>query len=154
MYFKNDVFILDNKWNYETAQAGFKQAVSYMQPAHKARWDMARQHPGIIHYSGPDKPWLFADEEFASLWWSYARKTVFYELILSRMVEFQTQRTCLRSVLPSTWQYIKTLWERRRCSYLLKQARAERQEHYQHKYAQADEKIKRWEHLYKLKKEL
>jgi lipopolysaccharide biosynthesis glycosyltransferase len=43
---------------------------------------MARENPKIIHFNGPRKPWFFNKTPYAAQWWSYARKTPFYEQIL------------------------------------------------------------------------
>lgn len=45
----------------------------------------ARKHPKIIHYAGPDKPWDIPYCDFAEVFWHYAKKTPFYEIILLRM---------------------------------------------------------------------
>lgn len=45
----------------------------------------ARKNPKIIHYAGPDKPWQIVDSDFAELFWKYARKSVYYELLMERL---------------------------------------------------------------------
>ena len=50
----------------------------------------AERGQGIIHYASDKKPWFYPESKFADIWWSYARKTPFYELILKRMIEFVT----------------------------------------------------------------
>ena len=45
----------------------------------------ARKSPRIIHYAGPQKPWLYPEMDFAAVFWEYARKTAFYETFLYRM---------------------------------------------------------------------
>jgi lipopolysaccharide biosynthesis glycosyltransferase len=46
----------------------------------------ARANPKIIHYAGPEKPWMEADCDFAERFWFYAKCTPYYEVILSRMM--------------------------------------------------------------------
>ena len=43
-------------------------------------------NPSLIHYSSPKKPWDLPDHELANYFWSYARKTPFYELLLQRVM--------------------------------------------------------------------
>ena len=45
----------------------------------------SRKNPFIVHYGGSIKPWQRADADMASEYWRTARRSVFYELILSRM---------------------------------------------------------------------
>lgn len=45
----------------------------------------ARQAPKIIHYAGPQKPWLYPEMDFAQEFWEYAKNTSFYEMLLYRM---------------------------------------------------------------------
>lgn len=46
---------------------------------------IARKNPKIIHYAGPEKPWIYPEMDFGIDFWEYARKTQFYEIILARM---------------------------------------------------------------------
>lgn len=45
----------------------------------------ARNHPKIIHYAGPEKPWLCPEMDMADDFWQYAKKTPYYEIMLYRM---------------------------------------------------------------------
>lgn len=45
----------------------------------------ARKHPRIIHYAGPDKPWLNPSSDFAIEFWHQARTTPYYEEMLARL---------------------------------------------------------------------
>lgn len=66
------VFFLPEKWNFEwqylfsAEEHGFKEM----------------NHLGIIHYDGIEKPWDYPGQVLAEKFWSYARKTIFYEEIL------------------------------------------------------------------------
>lgn len=39
-------------------------------------------HAKIIHYTSHEKPWKNPHHTFANIWWEYARKTPFYEILL------------------------------------------------------------------------
>ena len=73
---------IDNKWNFETPQRIFSYAIKCMSSDIKTLWEQAAQNPYIIHYSGQSKPWVLPDEDLAYKFWSYARKSIFYEQIL------------------------------------------------------------------------
>ncbi|MDD6706358.1 MAG: DUF4422 domain-containing protein [Olsenella sp.] len=45
----------------------------------------ARKHPYVIHYAGPDKPWLNPLSDFALEFWQYARQTPYYEEMMARL---------------------------------------------------------------------
>ena len=47
----------------------------------------ARKAPKIIHYAGPQKPWLYPEMDFGHEFWEIAKQTDFYEILLSRMSE-------------------------------------------------------------------
>ncbi len=89
---QDDVFPLDSRWNYETAQKYFKTSIPCMNERHSNAWKAAKENPAVIHYSGTDKPWQFPDEQFAEIWWSFARKSPLYEECLLRLLEFRKQR--------------------------------------------------------------
>lgn len=66
------VFFLPEKWNFEW---------QYLFSAEE-HGSKAMDHLGIIHYDGIEKPWDYPGQVFAEKFWSYARKTIFYEEIL------------------------------------------------------------------------
>ena len=43
------------------------------------------KNPYIIHYAGFCKPWDEPIEEFGEVFWDYARRTPYYELLIYRM---------------------------------------------------------------------
>lgn len=47
----------------------------------------ARKQPKIIHYAGPEKPWMHPEMDMADIFWHYARKTPYYETMLYRMAK-------------------------------------------------------------------
>lgn len=84
----NNILFLDQTWNYFTQTSDFiTKCISLSTAtAHLKHIEISRQ-PNLIHYAANPKPWVNPDMEYAELWWSYARKTPFYELILKRMME-------------------------------------------------------------------
>ena len=53
----------------------------------------ARKEPKIIHYAGPEKPWFEPEMDQGNIFWQYARKTSFAEIIVARMVEKKAAET-------------------------------------------------------------
>lgn len=45
----------------------------------------AKKNPFIIHYAGFCKPWDEPSEEFGEVFWDYARRTPYYEVLIYRM---------------------------------------------------------------------
>lgn len=45
----------------------------------------ARKAPFIIHYAGEHKPWSHPNEDYGEVFWSYARQSVWYEVVLKKM---------------------------------------------------------------------
>ena len=92
--FNNDVELLDLSWNYENECSTHKRTgwVSLMDSDILERYMKARQNPKIIHYVGSEKPWFFKEEDFADIWWEYAKKTPFYNEIVKRYEEHKNKR--------------------------------------------------------------
>ena len=85
---------LDMSWNvmYDYAGVRLNQIVRL---APKWLYDMyieARKHPKIIHYAGPEKPWLCPECDFADEYWSYAKETTYYEKMLYRMSHYAANK--------------------------------------------------------------
>ena len=53
----------------------------------KAYYDylQSRNQPRIIHYAGFIKPWNDASCDLADIYWSYARQTPFYEILIQQL---------------------------------------------------------------------
>ena len=65
---------------------------SFMPMRFLKQYKADRKNPKIIHWAGGGKPWEDSSEDLAYLWWKYARKTPFYEEILTRLTAFQIQQ--------------------------------------------------------------
>ena len=44
-----------------------------------------RKDPYIIHFAGPQKPWISPEMDMGEYFWKYARQTPFYEWLMSRL---------------------------------------------------------------------
>lgn len=87
VFFKKDVYHVTIEWNvmvnnYNRIERARKYAPAYVYNEYVD----AYQHPQIIHYAGGIKPWQNIDVDFAIDFWEVARRTPYYEEILSRMM--------------------------------------------------------------------
>lgn len=86
---------LDLKWNvlYDREYSRIKDVISKAPVAIYNAYMASRTEPYIIHYGGNIKPWMRADSDFATDYWRIARRSSFYELILSRMSVWAASQT-------------------------------------------------------------
>ena len=85
---KNKVLYIDNRFNFDlniqeslVKHNPFILSETLSQEEIK-EYENIRKEAFIVHYAGPAKPWNLPYIEKADIWWSYARKTPFYEEIL------------------------------------------------------------------------
>ena len=79
------VHFFTQQWNLHNNFNEEKNNLNYLDPLPaniREDYLAARRHPFIIHYAGPNKPWMSPSPEFHDIWWSFARRTPFYEEIL------------------------------------------------------------------------
>lgn len=90
--FKNNIKFLDLSWNYFiTLNKWIEDNIQYAPVKSRQEYeDISNIY--IYHWANQPKPWNSPDLPYADLWWDYARKTPFYELILSRMVNSRIPR--------------------------------------------------------------
>ena len=91
---EHKVKILDMSWNvmYDYAGVRIKQIIRLAPEWLYLEYMEARKHPKIIHYAGPEKPWLFPEGDFASIYWDYAKQTPYYEVMLYRMACYASNK--------------------------------------------------------------
>ena len=84
LFFDQDLFYitLSDKCIYLDYEYNYLSQLPYTDSKLKER---LKETSKIIHYGADLKPWFYPLEEQAEVWWSYARKTPFYEEILKRM---------------------------------------------------------------------
>lgn len=82
---KGRVVYLDMAWNVLSDCGHFRwqEVIRYAPHDILDAYENARRKPYIIHYAGFRKPWMKADEDFGYAFWEAARKTPYYERILS-----------------------------------------------------------------------
>lgn len=84
---ENKVKYIDMSWNSMVDMQGrrIKDIISLAPHYLQDMYFEARKNPKIIHYAGPQKPWLYPEMDMADAFFIYARNTKFYETILYRM---------------------------------------------------------------------
>ena len=88
-FFKTGIKYISSDWNFAVSHRIFKCFWDYIPVENNIQYQKDRQNPSIIHWAGGFKPWFYPDEEYAYIWWEYARKTPFYEEILARMIDYK-----------------------------------------------------------------
>lgn len=84
---------VDMKWNVMTDWNRIRiskivaRAPKYLQDEYKK----AHDNPNVIHYAGPDKPWNQPYSDYAEVFWKYARKTIYYEVLIQRLASYTFQ---------------------------------------------------------------
>ncbi len=80
--------VLDDRWNmqqpdnFATLVGPRDGAVAALSVAESASWRAALLRPGILHFSGRDKPWVRTEGVWADRWWKTARTLGCYETLL------------------------------------------------------------------------
>lgn len=89
-YLKNDIYYINMSWNVMTDCAGMRlNNIKTFAPYNiYEEYLNARKNPKIIHYAGFAKPWNRPEDDFSECFWTIARDTEVYELILSRMMNY------------------------------------------------------------------
>lgn len=87
-FFKDNILYLDPAWNVPTNTIPYKTIglFSYMPSDYQTAYNRSRENPFIIHWAGSNKPWDNLQEDWAYIWWKYARKTPFYEYMFQKML--------------------------------------------------------------------
>lgn len=82
---------VDMSWNVMVDYAGIRiNKIIRLAPQWLNKLYMeSRQNQKIVHYAGPEKPWLQPEMDMGKAFWKYARKTPYYEDMLFRMSCFQ-----------------------------------------------------------------
>ncbi|AEV28911.1 LPS:glycosyltransferase [Sphaerochaeta pleomorpha str. Grapes] len=87
---KGRIALLDMSWNV-VVDCAQKRLPLIMQAPHaiSRSYLVARENPKIIHYAGFQKPWDDSSSDFAYLFWDYAKRSSFYDRVLSMVDQGQ-----------------------------------------------------------------
>lgn len=87
LIFDGKIYLLDLRWNIFNKRSETEEYINNAPSESKKKYEDAYKKPYIIHYAGNPKPWNFPDVGYAEKWWSYARTSEYYELILHNMCQ-------------------------------------------------------------------
>lgn len=78
---------VDMSWNVMVDYAGIriKEIIARAPKWLNDLYMESRKHQKIIHYAGPEKPWLYPEMDQGYEFWKIAKKTPYYESMLFRM---------------------------------------------------------------------
>lgn len=80
---ENKIKIIHSKYNYLTGEIAWnKNYINLLSGEYYTEFVEAMNAQIIIHYTSPMKPWNTPSQDYAHVFWHYARKTPFYEEIL------------------------------------------------------------------------
>ena len=131
------------EWNYEIIKDSIRLK---MRP--DIRDYCSNQNKSIIHWLGPRKPWNYPEREFAYIWWQYARRSPYYEIILQRMFAGIKNKSALsKEDFACVTSYRKNVLAYWRYKLLSKITFGKTKKHYKEKRTLWKEKIKRAEEI-------
>ncbi|MBR3631551.1 MAG: DUF4422 domain-containing protein [Elusimicrobiaceae bacterium] len=107
---KGKIRFLEDKWNVENLIPIYhKNWANEMPYRLRLRYRNALQSAGYLHYAGGIKPWQDPTSFNAHIWWQYARKTPYYEILLQRLynqtLDYKLKQLC---------NYRKLYWKYKR----------------------------------------
>ncbi len=85
IFFNQSLSLFDLKWNLFPKGMNSEQHIACAPDWLKDEWESALKTPCLIHFAACPKPWVYPMIGFGDIWWSYARKSVFYEEIIRKM---------------------------------------------------------------------
>ena len=85
-FFQNNILEINPSWNYVVPDANWDNIYKSMPLEQYKKMQQASQDPGIIHFSGPMKPWKNVKKFFYYIYMEYARKSPLYEDIILNML--------------------------------------------------------------------
>jgi lipopolysaccharide biosynthesis glycosyltransferase len=85
---KGRIAELDQGWNVVTDCARRRIPLIAQGPHRISRaYLLARKDPLLVHYAGFEKPWDEPTSDFAYLFWEYARRSAFYDRLLTKVAD-------------------------------------------------------------------
>ena len=81
--FENRVKYLSSQWNYLYGDCAYNPSFeNIVPPKYKEDFIKGKNHPYIIHFTSPRKPWSYPWAEYAEVFWKHALKSPYFAEIL------------------------------------------------------------------------
>ena len=87
---EGSVKFVDMKWGLivDHEHRRVSEVISFAPDYIQKEYKLAHANPKIIHFAGYKKPWYDPTEDYATEFWKYARKTAYYEELISHILNF------------------------------------------------------------------
>ena len=153
--YKDNYIILPQEWN---TQAHIKYYPTYkkqLPPNIISIYDSYDIVPAIIHYTYHPKVWNDPYKQWANLWWEYARKSPFYEILLNNLMRgnacMSADLDLTRSTLFQILTYKKDKLNYYRYKFLSKITFGKMRKHYKRKKKELKKQLKEFRKILKNK---
>lgn len=147
--FYNDIFIIEPTWNFQYHIKFFAgNYAKEINPEIVHFFDDIKKTPAIIHYTSHVKPWNELHHTFSSIWWCYAKKSPFYEMIIQNLCKTNNKNTTIIKQVPDismmrdVANYSKNRFNYYRCKLLSKITFGKIRKHYKDKKKKLKAQIK------------
>ena len=147
--FENNYFQLPLKWNFQwnikfhSVNGCYK---THLETAEVELYESYNALPFLIHYTSHIKPWKDPYHTYANIWWEYARRSPFYEIILKDLYNKNQQivnnYTTDMSIVKDISNYSKNRFNYYRCKLLANLTFGKMRKHYKDKKKKLKAKIK------------
>lgn len=99
------------EWNVMTDWRGLriKRIISRAPADMRDEYMEARNHPAIVHYAGPEKPWDDPDSDMADCFWNYAARTPFHDALVERLAANDGKK---KLISDKTWDVLYPAYTR------------------------------------------
>ena len=147
-FFQSNIKYIATTWNVPIVNNIYAKIIDFMPPKTRQQYSHDRDNAKIVHYAGRGKPWNNPGEDLAYLWWQYARRTPYYEIILQRMFAGIKNKSALsKEDFACVSSYRKNVLAYWRYKLFSKIMLGKKREHYEAKRILWKEKLKRAEKI-------
>ena len=139
--FQKQVKYLSWKWNFQWHVPIFRRKdFNLFEGEFKDDYWKSYANPSIIHYTSSVKPWNSPEEEFAEVFWKYARQTPFYEEII--FASMKNSNIANKHIISNLVSRRKIFFNYYRCKLLSCITFGSTKNHYKYKRSKLKEKVK------------
>lgn len=143
-FFQSNIKYIETTWNVPIVNNIYAKIIDFMPQKTHQQYLYDRDNAKIVHFAGRGKPWNNPYEDLAYIWWQYARRSPYYEIILQRMfASIKNKSDLSKEDFACVTSYRKNVLAYWRYKLLSKITFGKTKKHYKEKRALWKEKIKR-----------